>query len=134
MLSLVAYLLLRRDHHDQSHLACRRHQRALIGIGSRAGAEAATISLAWNPNPAGSVSGYRLSWGNASGQYSQTIDVGNATTATIVPPTANRIYYFVVRAYNATGVSNPSTEIAAWYGNDVADAASRENRRFRRRR
>ena len=79
-------------------------------------AQAATITLAWDANPPGTVTGYRLYWGTVSGQYTQSIDVGNTTTAIMTPTTPNRIYYFVVRAYNSSGTSNPSGEIAAWYG------------------
>ena len=97
-------------------------------------AQAATITVAWDANPPGTVTGYRLYWGTVSGQYPQSVDVGNITTASITPPTPNRVYYFVVRAYNSIGTSNPSGEIAAWYGATSAYPFADENGRFRRRR
>ena len=44
------------------------------------------------------------------------MDVGKITTATMTPPTSNRVYYFVVKAYNSSGMSAPSGEVAAWVG------------------
>ena len=67
-------------------------------------ANAATLTLAWNAS-AEPVSGYVLYWGTASGQYTQSMDVGKITTATMTPPTSNRVYYFVVKAYNSSGMT-----------------------------
>jgi hypothetical protein len=71
-----------------------------------------SVTLAWDANPATSDSGtntvgYRLHLGTASGNYTQTIDVGSVTTVTVASLTSGTTYYFVVAAYNAAGVEGP---------------------------
>lgn len=78
--------------------------------------DAATpIALVWDRSP-DPVTGYLVMWGTQSGQYTQSLNVGNTTTTSILPTTANRVYYFAVKAYNSSGTSAPSPEVAAWYG------------------
>lgn len=72
------------------------------------------IRLAWNPSVG--ATGYLVHYGTARGQYVSVFDVGNQTTATFRPPVANQLYYFVVKAYNASGQSVPSNEAGAWFG------------------
>jgi len=90
-------------------LAC-----ALIVLGTGTAA-AATVTLAWDASP-DPVAGYIVYWGTQSGQYTQSINVGNTANATITTSTPNRVYYFVVKAYNSSGLGDASGEIAAWYG------------------
>ena len=45
-------------------------------------AQAATLTLAWDPNPE-PVSGYILYWGSQSGQYTQSLNVGKVTSRTL---------------------------------------------------
>jgi hypothetical protein len=74
------------------------------------------IRLAWDPSQ-GPVAGYFVFFGTVPGQYSGFMNVGNQTTAVFVPPVPNQIYYFVVKAYTATGIqSDASNEAAAWFG------------------
>lgn len=68
-----------------------------------AAADAAVVTLAWDPVP--SVAGYVVHYGTASGQLTQTVNVGNRTTFIFTPPTSGR-YYFAVHAYDATGLSS----------------------------
>lgn len=35
------------------------------------------VTLAWDPSPDGEVVGYRIHYGTAIGEYSETIEVGN---------------------------------------------------------
>jgi Bacterial Ig domain/Fibronectin type III domain len=71
-----------------------------------------SASLAWDPSPDPSVTAYQLKYGTASGAYSQTIDVGNTTTATVSNLSPGQTYYFVVTAFNGSGMeSMPSNEI-----------------------
>ena len=87
---------------------CRLWVALTLVVVTAATAQAATAS--WDRNPEPSVTGYRLSYGTASGRYDTTIDVGNVTTAQFFPPAGNR-YYVVVQAYTSTGeVSAPSAE------------------------
>src|SRR5436189_5056710 len=75
-----------------------------------------SVALEWNPNPEPDIAGYRLFYGPSSGNYTQQIDVGNTTAAT-VSDLANGTYFFVVKAYNtATLESPPSNEVSATVG------------------
>jgi fibronectin type III domain protein/VCBS repeat protein len=67
---------------------------------------AQSVTLAWNPTSGPSVAGYRVHESTSTGTYTQTISVGNATTATISNLTAGRTYYFAVCAYNSAGVES----------------------------
>jgi hypothetical protein len=76
---------------------------------------ATTLTLAWDPSPE-PVTGYVVYWGTQSGIFTQSMDVGKTTTATITPTIPNVSYFFVVKAYNAAGMSGPSSQVGAWYG------------------
>jgi len=67
----------------------------------------ASVTLAWPASADPSVVGYKLYYGVASGAYTQTLDVGPATTATISNLIAGTRYYFAATAYNASGVESP---------------------------
>ena len=80
-------------------------------------AEAATVTLAWDGSSDPSVTGYTLYWGNQSGAYTASLNVGNVTQASVPALTDGMPYYFVVRAYNASGTqSAPSVEVSRRVG------------------
>jgi hypothetical protein len=57
--------------------------------------------LAWDPNPPeDGVAGYVVYYGKASGRYTWTVDVGNATTCTLTGLTPEVTYYIAVTAYD----------------------------------
>lgn len=95
---------------------------ALIGLLSMASANvfAAQATLAWDPpvsyadgTSIASPIGYKVHKGTASGSYTQTVDVGNATTFTDNNLADGSSYYFVVSAYDAAGTeSNVSNELS----------------------
>jgi hypothetical protein len=69
-------------------------------------------SLAWDPSPDITVVGYFLCWGTASGQCTNQLDAGSATSATVLGFITNTVYYFNVVAYNAIGQqADPSNEV-----------------------
>jgi len=73
---------------------------------------AQSVTLAWNPNSASGIAGYRVHYGTSSGNYTQTSDVGNATTATVANLTSGKTYFFAVTDYNGGGIeSSPSNEV-----------------------
>jgi hypothetical protein len=75
-------------------------------------AVAGTIGVAWDPVPG--ASGYRLSFGTASGQYSQTIDTAGVTGHTFAVNDCTT-YYVAVKAYNQHGESPAySDELDGW--------------------
>src|SRR5512145_1325319 len=80
-------------------------------------ANAASLTLAWNPNSDGNTAGYVVYWGTRSGAYVSSLDVGNQTTRTLSGLTDGMPYYFVVRAYNSSGMlSGPSVEVSRRVG------------------
>lgn len=68
--------------------------------------------LAWDPNTEPSLMGYKLYYGTAPGNYSQSIDVGNVTSYVVSNLPVGVTYYFVVKAYDAFGESSNSNEIS----------------------
>jgi hypothetical protein len=64
------------------------------------------VSLAWNPNTAPGIAGYRLYYGSASGSYSSKIDVGNATATAVPGLTSGKTYFFAATAYNSAGLES----------------------------
>jgi hypothetical protein len=82
--------------------SCLTAGLASLLLGSLSVAQAAqSVSFAWTTNADPSIVGYRYHQGTSSGNYSQSIDVGKASTATASSLTAGLTYYFVITAYNA---------------------------------
>lgn len=54
--------------------------------------------LSWDPSPDADIIGYKLYYGTDSGQYTESIDVGNTTSYTLSVVTPG-MYYFAVTAY-----------------------------------
>jgi hypothetical protein len=77
---------------------------------------AKSVTLASAPSSGPNLAGYRVHEGTSSGTYTQTLDVGNRTTATISNLTAGAIYHFVVSAYDTAGVESA-------YSNEVVFTA-----------
>jgi hypothetical protein len=75
--------------------------------------EAAVVTLAWDLSSSPNIGGYRLYSGTTSGVYSQTIEVGYATSILVSNLVTGKTYFFVVTAYDTTGVeSAPSNEVS----------------------
>lgn len=63
-----------------------------------------SVKLAWTKSPSTDVTGYRVYYGASSGNYSNSVVVGNATNNTVGGLTGGVAYYFVVASYTASGV------------------------------
>jgi hypothetical protein len=75
--------------------------------------EAAVVTLAWDLSSSPNIAGYRLYSGTTSDVYSQTIELGNATSTLVSNLVTGKTYFFVVTAYNTLGVeSAPSNEVS----------------------
>ncbi|MCX6966245.1 MAG: Ig-like domain-containing protein [Verrucomicrobia bacterium] len=59
----------------------------------------------WSPS-ADAVAGYRLYYGTSSGNYTQSVSVGNVTQATVSNLTAGTTYYAAVTAYNSSSLES----------------------------
>ena len=72
-----------------------------------------SVMVAWDANPESDISGYKVFLGTASGNFSQTQDVGKATSAMLPGLTPATTYYCVVQAYDIDGfTSDLSGEIS----------------------
>jgi sulfur relay (sulfurtransferase) complex TusBCD TusD component (DsrE family) len=60
-------------------------------------------TLAWDPRPDSAIAGYLVYEGVGSGAYTNVIDVGNATSATVSNLVNGVTYFFAVRAYDTNG-------------------------------
>jgi hypothetical protein len=73
---------------------------------------ATSVTAMWNPNPEPNIAGYQLMYGTASGLYTTVIDVGRVTSYSF-SVTGGVTLYFVLQAYNTSGVYSPySAEVA----------------------
>ena len=86
----------------------------LLLVGPLSQAQASTVTLTWDsPSDASGIAGYRVHYGTSSGSYSEVINVGNKTTATVWNLTPGQAYYFVATDYNNLGLeSGPSNEVS----------------------
>ena len=79
----------------------------------------ARITLAWNPSPDASVVGYRLYYGPAFANYTNSVRVGNVTNATLSGLPEGARLYFTATAVDAAGVesvfSNVVTNDLPWF-------------------
>lgn len=64
---------------------------------------AAQVTLAWDANLEPTVAGYKLYYGEVSGQYHGAVKVGKTTTYTFSGLEGGRTYYVAVTAYDDAG-------------------------------
>jgi hypothetical protein len=79
--------------------------------------EPAQVMLAWDPNAEPDLSGYELHYGVSSGEYTASVDAGDATSCTITGLARNTTYYIAATAYNTAGLSSD-------YSNEVVFATN----------
>ena len=72
-------------------------------------AGAAQVSFGWDINTG--AAGYKMHYGNYSGNYQYTVDVGNSTSCTISGLEEGQTYYFAVTAYDNLFESDYSKEL-----------------------
>jgi hypothetical protein len=76
---------------------------------------AADVTLTWDPpNDGGKIEGYKVYWSNTSGNFDNInyVDVNNISTIISLSDDSKK-YYFIVRAYNDTGIGQASNEIVS---------------------
>lgn len=66
-----------------------------------------SVSLAWQPSPSPSVTGYCVHYGPASGNYTNSVLVGKVTTNTVSGLASGATYYFAITAVGAGGQVSP---------------------------
>jgi hypothetical protein len=70
---------------------------------------AESLEIAWDA--VSGASGYLVSYGTASRNYTQTVDARANTKATVSELTSGTTYYFAVRAYSGSKTSGYSAEV-----------------------
>jgi Domain of unknown function (DUF5666)/Fibronectin type III domain/HYR domain len=74
-------------------------------------AAAASLTVAWDPDPG--AAGFTVSYGTQSGVYTNSVNASLQTSQQITGLADGTMYYFIVRAYDATGaMSPPSLEVS----------------------
>jgi len=85
---------------------------------SFAGLKAATPScpctLAWNPSPDPTVTGYGIYYAEAGSSTTNYVDVGMTNEATLFCLSACTSYVFYVVAYDANGVQSPPSNLVSY--------------------
>src|SRR5207244_154249 len=69
-------------------------------------ASAASVSLVWNASSGTNVAGYNVYYGVASRTYTNKVNVGNVTNATISGLIEGTTYFFAVTAYDQYGLES----------------------------
>jgi hypothetical protein len=89
-----------------------------------------TVNLTWNRSPSSEVTGYRIYYGGAAGNYSNSVMAGNVTSNAIPGLISGVTYFFAVVAYNASGVESvASNEIRFSPGLAIMQISIAANRR-----
>src|SRR5262250_1619790 len=84
-----------------------------------------SVILAWNPATSSTVAGYRLYYGGASRAYTNKIEVGVSTTATVSGLVAGATYFFAVTDYDIIGLESVfSDEISYTVPGDTLTASA----------
>lgn len=83
----------------------------VLGLSTNA-LRARSVTLAWDRSPDPHVIGYKIHYGEASTWYTELLDVGNRTSATVSALEEGHRYYFTVSAYIASRLeSDLSNEV-----------------------
>jgi hypothetical protein len=75
---------------------------------------AQSVTLAWNPSADTNIAGYKVYYGVASRTYTNVVNVGKATNATIPGLVEATTYYFTATAYNILGLESDFSNEASY--------------------
>lgn len=76
---------------------------------------AADINLAWDASTSANVGGYKLYYGQTSGNYTSSVDVGNVTSYKLTGLADGVKYFIALKSYD-----NAKTKESAAYSNEVS--------------
>jgi len=83
----------------------------------------ASVTLAWNKSSGSGVAGYRVFYGVASNTYTNQVDSGSATNATISGLRSGTTYFFAAASYSSNGLQSAySPEVSYTTGSSGAPA------------
>jgi Fibronectin type III domain len=83
-----------------------------LGLANMRGAQ--TVQLAWDTPQNSAVAGYALYYGTACRTYTNRIDLGTNTVASVSGLQEGQTYYFAVTAYNSAGVESAFSSEASF--------------------
>jgi uncharacterized protein YceK len=63
-------------------------------------AQAGQVTLAWDASTESTVGGYQLYYGQTSGNYTDSVDVGKQISYALAGLQVGKTYYFAVKAYD----------------------------------
>jgi Bacterial Ig domain len=78
----------------------------LLALSPLTSLAAPSITLAWDPSPDPSVIGYKVYWGVATRNYTNSLSAGSATTLTISNLAIGPTYYFAATAFDTNGIES----------------------------
>ncbi len=87
-------------------------------------AQAATVTLAWDPSAYPTVFGYHLYYGGASLTYTSLVAVGVVTNGSITGLAAGSQYFFAATAVNGAGLESPFSNEVSYQVPGTAASAS----------
>jgi len=106
---LIKILISERNAGALSRVPCALHLTPLFFLLCAmlsAAAYAASVELEWDPNTEPQLAGYKVYWGNSSGNYTNSKNVGNTTFCTITGLDEGKTYYFAATAYDGDGTES----------------------------
>ena len=68
--------------------------------------QAASVTLVWDPSTDPAAAGYNVYFGVSSRSYTNIVDAGNASSATVSSLVPGATYYFAATTYNASGLES----------------------------
>jgi hypothetical protein len=84
---------------------------------------AAQVKVSFNPSSDSRAIGYKISFGKSK-SFSNTVDIGNATTYLTPALEKGALYYFAAKAYDKYGNKSPYSEIVSFKIPDTSTAPS----------
>jgi len=85
---------------------------------------ATSVPLAWNVSTNTNIGGYKIYYGPASRNYTNSVDVGNVTNTVIAGLAAGVTYFFAATTYDTTGVESAFSNEATCTTTNTADTNS----------
>ena len=79
---------------------------ATLGQAATSQAYLYNLNLEWNPSSSPGISGYRIYYGSSSGNFTNTITLGNISNGTVPGLTGGIAYYFAVTSVDTNGVES----------------------------
>jgi hypothetical protein len=81
---------------------------AFVAFISASAAAASSVTLGWDPSTSTNVAGYKVYYGPASGNYTNSVTAAasSATTATVSNLVAGATYYFAATAYDTSNLES----------------------------